>query len=267
MLEVLERAFQRVYDYFHSERFERAGVYAHYHGHETMQFDHDAEQLIIDELMTGGLGFEVITEERPPFATVSAPAYRIVIDPVDGSENVKRGIMTAGVALAVLPPDGPIAPERVEWAFVGEVFSGTVYHAQRGAGAFCNGKPCYVSQTTRLRECVVGLNCDDRDNNVIRALLTQEPRPARTRRTGSSAIDSVLVASGAYDAYIDVGEVLTAESFLASAGIVLEAGGHISDQNGQPLRPIVDLAQGFSLLVTGTGELQQEIVARIARSS
>ena len=160
---------------------------------------------------------------------VSTPAYRIVIDPIDGSTNVARGIMTAGVSLAVLPIDAPILPEHVQWALVGELFSGTVYQAQRGRGAFCNGQSCKVSQARNLRQCLVGLNLDGRSIDALRALLTEEPLPEKVRRTGSSAMDTVYVASGTYDAYIDVGNILTGESFLASLSIVLEAGGIVSD--------------------------------------
>ena len=76
-----------------------------------MQFDREAEEIIIDGLIASGLGFEIITEERPVSSTSSAPSYRIIVDPVDGSTNVSRGIMTAGVSLAVLPIDAPIILE------------------------------------------------------------------------------------------------------------------------------------------------------------
>src|SRR5690349_5630134 len=99
MLELLEQLFQQVRAYVHSERFNRNQVYFQSPEHITMQFDRDAEDLIIDGLKESGLGFEVFTEERPPFTIGDKPRYRIVIDPVDGSTNVARGIMTAAVAL------------------------------------------------------------------------------------------------------------------------------------------------------------------------
>lgn len=262
MQEILEQLFRRVQTYIHSEQFERDKVYTHTPDHMTMQFDRDAEDIIIQGLRESGLGFEVITEERPTFTTSPSPSYRIIVDPVDGSDNVKRGINTAGVALAVLPINAPLVPQQVQWALVGELFSGTVYQAQRGQGAFCNGKACHVSNVTKLRDCIAGINYDGRDTTALHALL-EEPRPAMVRRTGSSAIDSVYVANGAYDAYIDAGNLLTAESFLASACIVLEAGGFVSDLQGKPLTPVQNLTQGFSLLATGTQELQAELLSRL----
>src|SRR5215470_20167306 len=196
MLELLEQLFRQVRAYAQAERYDRKQIYAQSAKHTTMQFDRDAEDIIIDGLTASGLGFEIITEERPTFCTSDTPAYRIVVDPIDGSTNVGRGIMTASLSLAVLPIDVPVTPEQVQWALVGELFSGTVYEAQRGNGAFRNRRRCQVSDTKRLQHCLAGLNLDGRDPHAIRALLTGKNALGKVRRTGSSALDSVYVASG-----------------------------------------------------------------------
>lgn len=263
MLELLQQVFQQVRGYIHSDSFSRRAIFSSSSQHTTMQFDREAEDIIISGLIESGHGFEVITEERPPFTTSPNPHYRIVIDPVDGSTNAQRGIMAASVALAVLPIDVPVTPQNVQWALVGELFSGTLYEASRGSGAFCNGKRCQVSETRRLNDCLMGINLDGRDRNALRRLLIDVPPPAYIRRTGSSAIDIVYVANGAYDAYVDVGNVITGESFLASTTIVLEAGGVVSDPDGQPLRPVQDLKEGYSLVVAGTKSLHSEILSRL----
>jgi myo-inositol-1(or 4)-monophosphatase len=262
MLELLEQIFRRVRTYIRSEQLDRHTVYARTSDHVTMQFDHDAEDIIIQGLSESGLGFEIVSEERPPCRTTPTPEYRIIIDPVDGSNNIRRGIKTAGVALAVLPIDAPILPEQVQWALVGELFSGTIYQAQRAQGAFCNGKRCHVSDVKRLKTCTAGVNFDGRNLATLHTFLESAPS-ALIRRTGSSAVDSVYVASGAYDLYLDAGNVLTGESFLASASIVLEAGGVVSDTQGKPLAPITNLTQGFPLLVASTQELHAEVIAAI----
>ena len=262
MLELLEQLFRQVRSYAQAERYDRQQVYQESPRHTTMQFDRDAEDMIIQGLIESNHGFEVITEERPTFTTASNPPYRIVIDPIDGSQNMARGLMTAAIALAVLPIDVPVLPENVQWALVGELFSGAVYQATRGHGAFRNGRRCQVSSVTAIKDSLVGINLDERDQHVLRSLLLEKPAFAGIRRTGSAAIDCVYVASGTYDAYIDVGDVLTGESFLASLSIVLEAGGTISDAEGQALRPITALTEGYSLVVAGTKELHSEILTR-----
>lgn len=263
MLELLEQLFRQVRVYVHSERFDRDHIYQQSNEHTTMQFDRDAEDLIISGLKESGIGFEVLTEERATFTTVPEPSYRIIIDPIDGSTNVARGIMTAGVALAVLPIDAPILPEQVQWALVGELFTGTVYEAKNGGGAFRNGRRCQTSDARTIDGSLIGVNFDGRDRKAFLSLFNQEPVPGHIRRSGSSALDSVYVASGAYDAYIDIGGELTAESFLASACIALEAGAIVSNHEGKPLRPITDLHEKFSLIIAGTKELHTAILERI----
>ncbi len=267
MLELLEQLFRQVRAYTQAERYDRKQVYSQSAKHTTMQFDRDAEDIIINGLADSGLGFEIITEERPTFSTTENPQYRIVVDPIDGSTNVERGIMTAAVALAALPIDVPVVPENVQWALVGELFSGAVYEAQRGGGAFRNGRRCQVSTVSSLKDCVAGLNLDSRHGDALKTLLTEHPRIGIVRRSGSSAIDSVYVASGTYDAYIDVGDEITGESFLASASIVLEAGGVVTDQEGKPLRPITNLTEKFSLVIAGHKKLHQEILTKIRKGS
>ena len=61
--------------------------------------------------------------------------------------------------------------ENVQWALVGELYSGTVYQAQRDLGAFCNGHRCQVSETSQLEQCLAGMNFDGRDPEVFRKLL------------------------------------------------------------------------------------------------
>src|SRR5215469_7230091 len=177
MLELLEQLFRHVRGYAQSERYDRKQIYAQSPEHTTMQFDRDAEDIIINGLVESRIGFEVITEERPTFSTMPNPSYRIIIDPIDGSDNVSKGIMTAGVALAVLPIDTAVIPEQVQWALVGELFSGTVYAAQRDGGAFRNGLRCQASDTKTLHKSLIGLNLDGRSVNTIQALLTEKPQP------------------------------------------------------------------------------------------
>lgn len=260
MLELLEQLFRQVRVYMHSERFNRHQIFEQSSEHTTMQFDREAEDLIIEGLTASGHGFEIITEERPLICTSEQPQYRIVVDPVDGSTNVQRGILSASVSLAVLPIAAPVTPENVEWALVGELYSGTVYQAEREHGAYCNGRRCQVSEVKHYRDCLAGINLDQRDTPALQRLLCGDMLPAGVRRSGSSAMDLVYVANGAYDAYVDIGGIITGESFLAAAMIVREAGGLVTDAYGQPLVPVEHLHQGFSLLVAATPELHHELL-------
>ena len=79
----------------------------------------------------------MVSEEAGELSFNGGGALRVVIDPIDGSVNAKRGIPFFSVSIAVA--DGPA---------MGDVFFGYVYDfgareewtARRGAGAFLDGE-------------------------------------------------------------------------------------------------------------------------------
>src|SRR5436309_13237284 len=102
MLELLQQVFRQVRGYMHSDAFNRKGVYSSSAEHTTMQFDREAEDIILSGLIDSRHGLETTPEARPPITPRAAPHYRIVIHPVDVSTNALRGLITPSVALAVL---------------------------------------------------------------------------------------------------------------------------------------------------------------------
>ena len=88
--------------------------------------------------------------------------------------------------------------------------------------------------------------------------LLQSARAVRTYGCASQAI--TLVATGALDVHVDLRSRLTAESFLAAALILEEAGGCVMNSKGQPIRQIDSLRTRTSLVAAATPELAQEVV-------
>src|SRR5258708_36342289 len=138
MLELLAKLFRQVRTYMLSERFKRNQVYGQFAGHTTMVFDREAEDIIIKGLTESGLGFEVISEERPAFSTRPSPPYRIVIDPVDGSTNIMRGVTTAAGSLAGMAHYLAISAEQGRWGVGGETLIARFYSAPGVGGVFLN---------------------------------------------------------------------------------------------------------------------------------
>ena len=56
---------------------------------------------------------EIITFGKKP------PAYRFIVDPVDGSDNFKRGLALSAVSVAVLRGEEPIGLDQVLFSMVG----------------------------------------------------------------------------------------------------------------------------------------------------
>ncbi len=59
MLELLEQLFRQVRAYMQSERFNHDQVYSQSPEHTTMQFDREAEDIIISGLIESGHGFAI----------------------------------------------------------------------------------------------------------------------------------------------------------------------------------------------------------------
>ena len=70
-----------------------------------------------------------------------------------------------------------------------------------------------------------------------------------------------LVAEGASHAHVDVRHRLTAESYLAAARLVIEAGGWVTGLDGAPLASPESLTDRVSLVAASSRELCDEIVS------
>ena len=101
-------------------------------GDDTTAIDAAAERVILARL--AGLG-AIVSEEvgrsgkGPPL---------IVVDPIDGSVNAKRGLPFFSLSIAVA--DG-WTMDDVHFGYVYDFGSGEEWHAVKGKGAFLDGKP------------------------------------------------------------------------------------------------------------------------------
>ncbi len=77
---------------------------------------------------------------------------------------------------------------------------------------------------------------------------------------GSASRANSLVAEGATDAHVDARGRLTAESYLAAARLVIEAGGCVVGLDGAPLAAPENLTDRVSLIAASSRELGDEIV-------
>jgi len=192
----------------------------------------------------------------------SEPAYRFIVDPVDGSDNWARGLPLSSVAVAVLPADGPIALDRVVASLVGGLDEETPIVATRGEGAHRGVKRLKSSGTRRIADAFVSCELNHFAPTVQVGELFSAARAVRSFGCASRAI--ALVACGAIDAHIDVRSRLTPESFLAAAAILGEAGGCVLDAQGNAIGKFEDLCQTTTIVATATEELAREIIDALA---
>ena len=187
-----------------------------------------------------------------------APAYRFIVDPVDGSDNWARGLPLSSVAVAVLTAEGPIALDYVVASLVGGLDEETPIVATPGEGAHRGVKRLQASGTRRIADAFVSCELNHFAPSAQVGELFSAARAVRSYGCASRAI--ALVACGAIDAHIDVRSRLTPESFLAAAAILREAGGCVLDAQGNTLGEFEDLCQTTTLIATATEELAREII-------
>jgi myo-inositol-1(or 4)-monophosphatase len=108
-------------------------------GDRTLVIDESAESIVVGELKAlheQGHRFSAISEERGEI-DFGDTAVRVIIDPIDGSLNAKRGLPHHALSVAVA--DGEMMAD-VAFAYVFDFGPGEEWWARRGEGAWLNGE-------------------------------------------------------------------------------------------------------------------------------
>jgi len=237
-------------------------------GDMTYKFDLRVEELAVN--CCKGLDFPVriLSEESNEILTKGGkPKYTLVIDPVDGSTNFKRGIELAGFSAAVLPGEKPLAVQNVEFALTGNLFTGSVTKAEKGKGTFLNGNKINASQTREIGKAFVNIDLDFGDRKKTQRILDLMNSVCNVRRLGSCAIELALVATGCFDAHIDIRDLSTPENFMAGYLLVKEAGGIFTDGRGRELGEIESLQKPHNIIAAGNKELHKQIIELLGDAS
>lgn len=110
-----------------------------------------------------------------------------------------------------------------------------MFTAERGSGAFLNGKRIRVSKATLVNECLVATGFPSRKRHLninVHFYYQLAMLSHGVRRAGSAALDLAYVACGRYDAFWEFG--LNPWDMAAGILLVKEAGGECSDMKGGP---------------------------------
>ena len=198
-------------------------------GDRTLVIDQAAEELIFAELAAlhaGGARFTAISEERGEVDFGGGP-LRVVIDPIDGSMNAKRGLSPHAVSIAVA--DGETMAD-VLFGYVRELPGGEVWTAWRGGGAFLGGVPLRVEGAERrTRDGRLELVAIEGAHPELIAAGGAALRPIayRVRMFGSMAFALCQLAAGRLDGMATLGAA-RAVDVAAGALIVGESGGLVA---------------------------------------
>lgn len=198
-------------------------------GDRTLEIDSAAERIVLDELDTlrdQGHRFAAFSEELGAI-DYGDDSVRVIIDPLDGSLNAKRGIPHYALSIAVAAGD---TMADVEFAFVYDFGTGEEWWARHGAGAWLDGvrldpaAPERRSPDGRLE--VLGIESAD-PRWVAKSLDQLVPTARRLRALGSIAVGLCEVAAARFDGLVSL---MRCRGVDAAAGqlIVREGGGVVS---------------------------------------
>ena len=228
-------------------------------GDDVKLFDLAADDAALDVLRELQLPLVVDSEEsgRREIGR-GIPRYRLVLDPVDGSGNRARGLPLSAVSCAVLPIDAPLHPDWVEAALVGPLEQERPLIGLKGCGAWRGRERAKASKVRRVGEAMISIELNHHSPSPGLAGLMARAGGVRSYGSASRALS--LVAAGAIDAHVDVRGRLTAESYLAAARIVIEAGGWVAGFDGKALAAAEGLTTRLDLIAASSRKLCDEIV-------
>jgi myo-inositol-1(or 4)-monophosphatase len=198
-------------------------------GDRTLEIDAAAEDVVFAELQRlhdDGARFTAVSEERG-VVSFGDPDRLVVIDPIDGSLNAKRGL--PHFALSVAVAEGQTMAD-VEFGFVQDFGPEEEWVARRGHGAVLDGRPLDTTLVERRNRDgkleVLGVESAD-PRWVIESVEVLEETSHRLRAIGAIAVSLCQVAAGRFDAMASLKRCRAVDAAAAQL-IVREAGGEVA---------------------------------------
>ncbi len=169
-------------------------------GTAVTQADRAVEQMARARVAASGLELDVLGEEMGGDCVAPTPGARprMIIDPIDGTEEFSRGIPTFGTLMGI-ECDGQVVA-----AMASAPGLHSRWQAYKGEGAYRDGRKLQVSSVQRLQDAMVfstgtGPSKDSSDQTRIRRYLDA----SRNSRSFGGFWQHMLVAEGAVEAALD----------------------------------------------------------------
>ncbi|MFN4241619.1 MAG: inositol monophosphatase family protein [Tepidisphaerales bacterium] len=156
--------------------------------------------------------------------TEGDPDYVWVVDPIDGTKSFIHGVPLYGTVVGCLVKGEPQ---------VGAVYLpplGDLFVAAEGLGATWNGRPCRVSDVSRLDDATLLASSITRALARSDAYATLE-KQVKLNRGWGDAFGYMLVASGRAEIMLD--PTISLWDIAGVAPIVREAGGFLGNWKGE----------------------------------
>ncbi len=229
-------------------------------GDDTTAIDHAAEEAVVERLAAMGESFVLVSEELGERTFGAGGARRVVVDPIDGSVNAKRGIPFFSLSLAV--SEGP-SMDDVVFGYVYDFGSGEEWTAERGKGAFVDG-----TQLGRVlpKDTIEILSFEGTTAPAIAERIgAVVGLVGRVRVMGSLALSLCHLAAGRVDAVCSLKparsvDIAAAQLLVRECGLAIE----LFDDTPFGAAPL-DLVQRSRVAAAATPALVAELAAALGQ--
>ena len=219
-------------------------------GDDTTAIDHAAEEAVVRRLEATGASFTLVSEELGTRDFGAGGPSTVVVDPIDGSVNAKRGIPFFAFSLAVA--DGQTMGE-VEFGYVYDFGTQEEWTAYRGGGAIIDGE---ALGAVRPKDEIEILSFE---GTTTSAIVEWAPavigHATRLRVLGSLALSLCHLAAGRVDAVCSLKPARSVD--IAAAQLLVREVGLAIELPGAPpfAAAPLDLGQRSRVVAAGTPEL------------
>jgi myo-inositol-1(or 4)-monophosphatase len=239
----------------HAPSVDRATVQAKRDRDYVSHVDQLVEREIVARIRARHPDHAILGEESGASAGAGgAPLW--VIDPIDGTTNFIHGLPQWSVSIALCLAGAP------QVAVVRDPCKGETFSAERGQGAWLDGRPLKASGCAALRQALVATAMPFRFSEIhaeaLRVFGAVQAACDDQRRGGSAALDLAWVAAGRLDAYYELG--IYPWDVAAGELLVREAGGTACDYAGRS----EGLLQRRSVVAAATPAVERELLALVA---
>lgn len=157
-----------------------------------------------------------------------------VLDPIDGTYNFKRDMRESAISVGYIKNSQPVC------GAIYDPYKDELFTAEKGKGAFRNGKPVRISEQDSLDGASIAISNSYDDEAMARtlkrhlAIYEQSGVMPWTTCAGSGVLILAYVACGRFDAYHHNG--LKPWDNAAAFLLIEEAGGVVTRMDGTPAK-------------------------------
>lgn len=246
------------------ERVEETGTRGE-GGDDTLVIDEQAEDAVfreLERLHDGGARFSALSEERGR-VDFGSDDVLVVIDPIDGSMNAKRGLTHHAISIGVAAGD---TMGDMEFGYVFDFGPEEEWVARRGRGVLLNGEPLPDPPPPRRQdgrlELVAIESADPRW--IARSIDELLEHAHRLRAIGTIAVSLCQVALTRVDGMATLWKTRSVDAAAAQL-IVRESGGVVAFPGcDEPLASALDLDPVGPVVAARTHEDLERLAAVVA---